>query len=202
MSSLFPMFVKLAGRKCVVVGGGAAAEAKLEELLLSEAEVVVIAPAVTRRIEDWSIEVRLSWHAREFEVLDLDGAFLVIAATGIDSVSQSVFQEAEKRGVLCNAIDEPDRCHFYYPAVVRRGQLQIAISAGGQSPSLHRLRIELEQQFGPELGPWIKWLGTARRLLQKKADKVRRIQLLRRLASRQSFDRFVHRQKGRTGGSV
>lgn len=204
MPNLFSMFVKLAGRKCVVVGGGPVAEAKLQGLLLSEANVVVIAPAVTGRIEHWSIEGALTWHVREFEPSDLDGALLVIAATGLDSVSQSVFREAEARGVLCNAVDEPERCHFYYPAVVRRGQLQIAISTGGQSPSLaHRLRIELEQQFGPEFGPWLEWLAAARRrALQNTGDRQRRNQTLQRLASRRSLELFLRRQRRRAGGFV
>jgi precorrin-2 dehydrogenase/sirohydrochlorin ferrochelatase len=204
MPILFSMFVKLAGRKCVVVGGGPVAEAKLQGLLLSEANVVVIAPAVTGRIEHWSIEGALTWHAREFEPSDLDGALLVIAATGLDSVNQSVFREAEARGVLCNAVDEPERCHFYYPAVVRRGQLQIAISTGGQSPSLaHRLRIELEQQFGPEFGPWLEWLAAARRrAFQNTGDRQRRNQTLQRLASRRSLELFLRRQRRRAGGFV
>jgi len=141
MASLFPMFVKLAGHKCLVVGGGKVAEAKVEGLFASGAVVVVVALEVTEKIAGWNRERRLTWHARRFQPSDLDGAFLVIAATGVDAVNESVFREAEVRRILCNAVDEPERCHFYYPAVVRRGALQIAISTGGLSPALaSRLR--------------------------------------------------------------
>lgn len=203
MSSLFPIFVKLAGRKCLVVGGGPVAEGKLEGLLASGANVVVVAPQVTEKIARWNQEHRLTWHARRFEASDLDGAFLVVTATGVDTVNESVFREAEARGILCNSVDDPERCHFYYPAVVRRGPLQIAISTGGLSPSLaSRLRRELETQFGPEYERWIEELG----VLRKKAfargkDSRRRTRLLERLASRRGYERFLRSERRRNGGS-
>src|SRR4029077_4516424 len=98
-----------------------------------------------------------------FEPHDLDGAFLVITATSSPDVNAQVFAEARKRNVLCNSVDDPDNCDFYYPAVVNRGDLQIAISTSGRSPALaQRLRKELEEQFGPEYGEWIRQLGSAR----------------------------------------
>ena len=202
MSALFPMFVKLSGRRCLVVGGGAIAEGKVKSLLVCGASVVVVAPEVTDKIADWSREGCLVWHARRFQTADLEGAFLVVAATAVDAVNESVFREAEACGILCNAVDEPDRCHFYYPAVVRRGPLQIAISTAGLSPSLaHRLRVELEQQFGPEYEAWLQELGALRRLVfAERDDPRRRARILRRLASGQSFARFLRRKKIRSGG--
>jgi len=202
MTSLFPMFVKLASRRCLVVGGGPIAEGKVEGLLTSEATVMVIAPEVTDTIAAWTREQRLVWHAREFRPSDLDGLFLVIAATGVDAVNESVFREADARGILCNAVDEPDRCHFYYPAVVRRGPLQIAISTGGLSPSLaSRLRQELEEQFGPEYERWIAELGMLRqKAFARRTDPRRRTGLLQRLASRKGYERFLRAERRRTGG--
>ena len=202
MTSLFPMFVKLAGRRCLVVGGGPIAEKKVEGLLASRATVVVIALEVTDKIAAWAREQRLVWHAREFQPSDLDGSFLVIAATGVDAVNKSVFREADARGILCNAVDEPDRCHFYYPAVVRRGPLQIAISTGGLSPSLaSRLRQELEEQFGPEYERWIAELGMLRhKAFAGRTDPRRRTRLLQRLASRKGYERFLRAERRRTGG--
>ena len=204
MTSLFPMFVKLAGRRCLVVGGGPVAEGKVEGLLASEATVVVIAPEVTEKIAAWARKQRLTRHAREFQPSDLDGSFLVIATTGVDAVNKSVFGEADARGILCNAVDEPERCHFYYPAVVRRGPLQIAISTGGLSPSLaSRLRQELEEQFGPEYKRWIEELGALRqKAFARQVDPRRRTRLLHRLASRQGYERFLRTERRRTGGSA
>lgn len=204
MTALFPMFVKLRGRRCLVVGGGAIAEGKIESLLACGANVVVVAPEVTEKLADWSREECLVWYARRFQPADLENAFLVVAATGVDAVNESVFREAEARGIMCNAVDEPERCHFYYPAVVRRGPLQIAISTSGLSPALaHRLRIELEQQFGPEYEAWLQELGALRRLVfAERDDPRRRARILQRLASGRSFARFLRAKKIRSGGGA
>lgn len=204
MASLFPMFVKLAGRKCLVVGGGPIAEGKVEGLLVAGATVVVVAPEVTGKIASRGRERSLTWHARRFQPADLDGSFLVIAATGVDAVNESVFREAEARGILCNAVDEPERCHFYYPAIVHRGPLQIAISTGGLSPALaSRLRQELEEQFGPEYERWIEELGQMRQeAFARRSDPRRRTRLLHRLASRRGYERFLRAESRRTGGSA
>lgn len=204
MANLFPMFVKLAGRKCLVVGGGPVAEGKVEGLLSCQATVALVAPEVTDKIARWNDQGRLTWHARQFQPSDLEGAFLVVAATGVDTVNESVFREAEARGILCNAVDEPERCHFYYPAIVRRGPLQIAISTGGLSPALaSRLRAELEAQFGPEYERWIEELGALRqKAFARRADPQRRTRLLHRLASRRGYERFLRAESRRTGGSA
>jgi precorrin-2 dehydrogenase/sirohydrochlorin ferrochelatase len=165
--SLFPMFVKLEGRRVLVVGAGSVGEAKIESLLATEASVRVISPKATPRVREWAREGRIEWVAREYRTADFAGIFLVIAATGSPALHDEIYAEAKSRGVLCNAVDEPERCDFYFPAVVRRGELQIAISTGGLSPALaHRLRKELEQQFGPEWEEWVAQLGRTREELQ------------------------------------
>jgi precorrin-2 dehydrogenase / sirohydrochlorin ferrochelatase len=201
MTTLFPMFVKLQSRRCLVVGGGEIAQGKLEALLACDATVRLVAPEVTDAIATWIRERRLSWQAREFRPSDLEDVFLVIAATGVPSVNEVVFREAQNCGILCNAVDEPERCHFYYPAVVRRGALQIAISTGGLSPALaHRLRVELEEQFGPEYASWVSELGAQRlRLFRREPNPRRRNRMLHALASRRSFERFLLRRE--TGGA-
>jgi len=204
MASLFPMFVKLTARKCLVVGGGPVAEGKVEGLLASGATVVLVAPEVTEKIARWNDQGRLTWHSRQFQPSDLEGAFLVVAATGLPAVSESLFREAEARGILCNAVDEPERCHFYYPAIVRRGPLQIAISTGGLSPALaSRLRAELEEQFGPEYERWLQKLGAMRRaLFARRIDPRLRTRVLQLLASRKSLERFLRLERRHTGGSA
>src|SRR6202045_5408055 len=161
--SLFPMFVKLEGRRVLVVGAGSVGEAKIESLLATAASVRVVAPKATPRVRDWAREGRIVWEAREYRPADFAGVFLVIAATGSPALHDEIYAEARNRGVLCNAVDEPERCDFYFPAVVRRGELQIAISTGGLSPALaQRLRKDLEQQFGPEWEQWLTKLGQTR----------------------------------------
>ena len=165
--SLFPMFVKLEGRRVLVVGAGSVGEAKIESLLATEASVRVVAPKATPRVRDWAREGRIEWEAREYRPSDFAGIFLVIAATGSPALHDEIYAEAQSRSVLCNTVDEPDRCDFYFPAVVRRGELQIAISTGGLSPALaQRLRRELEQQFGPEWEEWVAQLGRTREELR------------------------------------
>lgn len=186
MANLFPMFLKLAGRRCVVVGGGEIAMAKIESLLESGAVVHVVAPEASPKIVSWMCEGRLTWRASAFQPSDLDDAFMVIAATSSAPVNEAVFREAEQRRVLCNAVDDPERCDFYCSSVVRRGDLQIAISTAGQSPALaQHLRMELEAWIGPEYGAWVAWLGIVRtKLFQRAMDPMRRRRILHRLASR------------------
>ena len=161
------MFVKLEGRSCLVVGAGKIGESKIRSLLVSRAKVHVVAPWATPTVTAWDRAGVLRWTPREFHPSDLDGVFLVVAATSTAAVNDVVYQEAQTRHALCNVVDVPDRCDFYFPAVVRRGELQIAVSTGGLSPALaQRLRKELEQQFGPEWEEWVAQLGRTREELQ------------------------------------
>lgn len=200
--SLFPMFVKLRDRLCIVVGGGQIAESKIPGLLAAQAQVRIIAPEVTESLAASAGDGRIEWVRKTFESGDLGGAYLVVAATSVLAVNHEVFREAEARGILCNAVDDPDYCHFYYPSVVRRGALQIAISTEGLSPALaQRLRRELEAQFGPEYEPWLNWLGAARKFLRaKKDDPEETRQLLHQLASSEMFNKFLQ-ETGRADGN-
>ncbi len=190
--ALFPMFVKLSGRRCVVVGGGVVAESKIDSLLTSGGIVTVISPTLTPSLKRHEQQESFMWIARRFESADLDGAFLVIAATSDDATNELVFREAERRGILCNAVDQPPRCHFYFPAVVRRGALQIAISTAGLSPSLaQRLRKQFEVEFGPQYGEWLLWLGAVREaLMQRGLDFGTRKRLLAYITRPESFERW------------
>jgi uroporphyrin-III C-methyltransferase / precorrin-2 dehydrogenase / sirohydrochlorin ferrochelatase len=191
--SLFPIFVKLQGRLVVVIGGGVVAEGKISGLLTAGARVRVVAPQVTQQIASWVEQQKIEWRAKFFDPSDLDGAFLVIAATSASGVNEAVYREAGSRGILCNAVDDIDHCHFYYGSVVQRGDLQIAISTNGRSPALaQRLRRELDQQFGPEYELWLEQLGTARDLLRANGgDAEANKTALHHLASRPMFDRFL-----------
>ena len=186
---MFPMFVKLNGRQCVVVGAGTVAEGKIGSLLDAGASVRVVAPRAVRQIQNRVKNGTIEWYCRGFEPHDLDGAFLVITATSSPEVNAQVFKEARKRNILCNSVDDPDNCDFYYPAVVNRGDLQIAISTNGRSPALaQRLRKELEEQFGPEYATWVKELGRTRdHLTAQRVPLEPRRKLLHELASSEAF---------------
>lgn len=188
--SLFPMFVKLEGRRCVVVGAGRIGEPKIKSLLIAHADVLVIAPRVTPAVAAWAKAGLVQWEGREFVASDLDDAFLVIAATSSVQVNEYVYRAAQERKILCNAVDDPLRCDFYYSSVVRRGQLQVAISTEGQSPALaQRLRRELESSIGPEYAGWLAELGAAREELFGQAiDPEERRLRLHLLASRKAFE--------------
>jgi siroheme synthase-like protein len=200
--SLLPIFVKLRDRLVLVVGGGAIAEGKIEGLFLAEARVRVVAPQVTPAIAEWVAQGRVEWQAKTFAPADLEGVFLVIAATSAPGVNGAVFTEADARGILCNAVDDIEHCHFYYGSVVQRGDLQIAISTNGKSPALaQRLRLLLEKQFGPEYELWLEWLGAARELLRAgdnsaDSNKV----LLHHLASEPMFECFLQEARRQRAG--
>jgi precorrin-2 dehydrogenase/sirohydrochlorin ferrochelatase len=187
--SLFPMFVRLQGRPCLVVGAGNVAESKISGLLEAGASVAVVAPQANATVVEWARAGRIGWEQRGFASTDLDGVVLVVAATSSSALNDTIFHEARKRKVLCNAVDDPEHCDFYYPAVVRRGALQLAISTAGLSPALaQRLRRELEEQFGPEYATWLQKLGQAREeLFARDLDPEQRRHLLHELASREAF---------------
>lgn len=183
--ALFPLFLKLEGRECLVVGAGSVAEAKISSLLISGARVRVVAPEAKAAVREWAHGGEIVWEQRNFLPSDLDGAFLVIAATSLSELNGSIFGEARKRNVLCNAVDDPEHCDFFYGAVLRRGDLQIAISTAGHSPSLaQRLREELEAKFTPAYSDWVAELGRARReLFAREMDPEERRRILHELAN-------------------
>jgi precorrin-2 dehydrogenase / sirohydrochlorin ferrochelatase len=189
------VFVKLAKRRCVVVGAGKTAEEKISTLLRCGASVIVVAPAATRTIQVWAGENKIIWEQRRFESRDLDGVFLVVVATPIKSLNRSVSEQADRRHIFCNVVRDRSLCNFYYPAVVRRGPLQIAISTAGHSGALaQRLRKQFEVQFGPEWESWLRWLGEARSsLYDDPLSSKRRRSMLHRLASEKMQTEFFER---------
>jgi siroheme synthase-like protein len=189
---LFPLFLKLEGQRCLVVGGNAEVAGKIPALLASGARVRVVSPQVTDGIRQLAEENKVQWEPRAFTPADLNHVTLVIALDDDDALNELVYREATSRGVLCNVVDQPERCHFYYPAVVRRGQLQIAISTGGLSPALaSQIRRDLDDQFEPAYTGWVEALGNAReQVLRKHPRSAHRTKLLQRIASRRAFASF------------
>ena len=147
--SLFPIFLKLTARPCTVIGAGKLAESKIESLLTA------IAPRANERITTLADAGEIMLHLREYKNGDLASQFLTVAATDNPAVNRAVFAEAEANGVLINAVDDPPFCDFYFPSVVRRGDLQIAISTAGHSPALaQRLRKEINELLPPAIATY------------------------------------------------
>ena len=191
----FPLLLNICGRECLVVGAGKVAAGKIDGLLNHGAKIIVIAPRAVRSIKNQARKGLLTLHSRNFSPSDVNGAFLVVAATNSSEVNGAVFRASRARRVLCNAVDDPENCDFFYPAVVRRGLLQIAISTNGQNPGLAaRLRKELELQFGPEWSLWVKHTGKLRRkILGQKMSIAERRQRLRKLTSPAALRSFLRK---------
>ena len=183
--ALYPIFLKLEGRKVLIAGGGKVAEEKIYAVLRSATDVTVVAPRITDRIRGWAESGLLRHVAEEYRPGMAKEFFLVIACTDSAEVNRAIYAEAQQAGVLCNAVDDPGYCDFYAPAVVHRGDFQIAISTGGNSPALaQRVRKKLETDFGPEYESWIGWLGRMRESIIKALPRSpRRTELLHLLTA-------------------
>jgi siroheme synthase-like protein len=191
--TLFPAFLKLQGRQIVIVGGGTLAASKIPGLLEAGARIRVVSPQLNPQLTEWVRHQQVDWLPKYFEPEDLNSVFLVIAATSLREVNAAVYQEADRRGILCNAVDDMENCHFYYGSIVQRGDLQIAVSTNGKSPALaQRLRREFEAQFGPEYVAWLEWLGAAREVLRTQTTEPEATKRwLHMLASRPMFEKFM-----------
>ena len=185
---LFPIFLKLTGRRCLVVGAGNLAESKIESLRAAHAQVTVIAPVASPNILELAAAGEVVYEQREYVDGDVAGGyFLVVTATNVPAVNRAVYLEAVAKNVICNAVDDPPYCDFYFPSVVRRGDLQIAISTAGASPALaQRLRKEINAQLPLDAGDWLTDLGNLRReVTQMEPLNEERKWLLHQLAQRE-----------------
>ena len=188
--SLLPIFLKLEGRPGLLVGAGAVALDKIGSLLSTGLRLCVVAPKARAEIRQLAMEGKLEWIEREFAPTDLDGYFVVIAATDDPAVNAMVHREAVARNILCNSVDDIPNCDFFFGSVVTRGKLQVAISTAGESPALaQRLRREIDEQLPADLGPWLAEVGSLRReVLATHARSENRKLLLHQLAQRQICD--------------
>jgi precorrin-2 dehydrogenase/sirohydrochlorin ferrochelatase len=198
---LFPIFLKLTGRRCLVIGAGNLAESKIESLRAANGSVTVIAPEASPRITDLAASGEVTWHQREYAHGDAHNYFLIVTATNVPAVNRAVYQEAVANNIICNAVDDPPFCDFYFPSVVRRGDLQIAISTAGASPALaQRLRKEINAQLPLDTGDWLNDLGNLRRevVAAEPLNDSRKL-LLHQLAQREvcGFDQCPSRTLAR-----
>jgi uroporphyrin-III C-methyltransferase/precorrin-2 dehydrogenase/sirohydrochlorin ferrochelatase len=204
--SLLPIFLKLQGRACLLVGAGNVALEKIGSLLKTGLKLRVVAPQARAEIRELAAEGRLEWVERAFEPGDLDGNFVVIAATDVPEVNAQVYREAVARNIPCNSVDDIPNCDFFFGSVVNRGDLQIAISTAGESPAVaQRLKREIDEQLPADLGKWLARLGELRRdvLATHPRSEERRL-LLHELAQREICDSALcsTKQLARTGKPV
>ena len=155
--------LKLKGRRCLVVGGGEIGLEKVEGLLASGGNVVLVAPRAVPALEDLAAEGSIMWERRDYRAEDLESTFIAIAATDDTDVNITVYEDAERRAMLVNIVDVPPLCNFILPAIVRTGPLAIAISTAGASPALaKRMKREISELFGDEYARLAVLLNDAR----------------------------------------
>ena len=158
MPEYYPLFLKLDAKRCLVVGGGAVAERKVQGLIQAGAAVVVVSPTLTATLCRWSGEGAITYVPRAFREEDVEGCALVIGATEYAEVNAQVATAARRHGIPVNIVDTPELCDFIAPAVLRRGDVRIAVSTGGQG---------LEVLIGPEYGELAGLLGRLRTALRR-----------------------------------
>lgn len=152
MNGLYPIFMQLKGKRCVIIGGGSVAQRKLQGLLAAGAdEIWVISPSLTPQLVSLASDGEINWFQREYNDGDLAGASLVFAATNDKRLNAEIAAAADRLGILVNAVDDADKGSFISPSIVRRGDLLLAVTASGASPALsQQIKKELAALYGPE----------------------------------------------------
>lgn len=170
---LFPIYINLQKKRCLVIGGGQVALRKIENLREYEAEITVVSPRAEKGIEILAQQGVITWHQRNFAEGDLADAFLVFIATDDNSINQHIGQLCKKEGILVNAVDDPPNCDFYVPSVIRRNSLVLAVSTEGKSPLYaQKLRRELEEIVTEAHGRFVDLLGEQREIIKDKIEDI------------------------------
>ena len=170
----YPVYLNLKGKRVVVIGGGEVAERKVTSLMEAGAAITVVSPGLTPKLLSLIKANAMDWQKRPYTHGDCSGAVMVLSATDDPKVSQAVWDEATRAGVLVNTADQPALCDFIMPAVVRRGDLTVAISTGGASPALAAtLREKLSRMLGPEYEQLLEVLARARPEIQRRFEDER-----------------------------
>lgn len=190
MEHLYPIYLNVAGKNCLIIGGGPVAERKAASLFEYGACIKVVSPLAEKNITDWADQNLLKWFAREFEANDLDDIFMVFIATDDNSLNKQIADLCRSRGIMVNAVDDPPNCDFFVPSVLRRDSLAIAISTEGRSPLFAaRLRRQLEKIITEEHGQFVQILGQIREELKESSlDINQRRQILEQIVDSDLLD--------------
>jgi precorrin-2 dehydrogenase/sirohydrochlorin ferrochelatase len=173
MAHLFPIFLNLVDKNCLIIGGGKVAERKVQDLLNYDAQITVISPLTEDKIQHWANKGIITWKKRKFQESDLNNAFLVFLATDNSELNRQVVNYCREKRVFVNAVDDPPNCDFYVPSVVRRQSLAIAISTEGKSPLFARkMREELDKTITAEYGEFVEILGELRELIKAQVTDI------------------------------
>jgi precorrin-2 dehydrogenase/sirohydrochlorin ferrochelatase len=185
MYQFFPVNLNLWQRKCLVVGGGRVAERKVNSLLQCGAEIWVVSPSLTKDLTKLTEEGKINYINRNYSSEDVNGCFLVISAVDDKQVNSRVADDCFSRNIPVNVVDDPVRCSFTVPSVLRRGSLCITVSTDGKSPMLaKKIREDLENLFGDEYAEYLEIMGNIRsKILMEINDEDRRRKIFECLAS-------------------
>jgi precorrin-2 dehydrogenase/sirohydrochlorin ferrochelatase len=184
----FPVSLDVQGKRCVVIGAGREAYGKTTALLESGAIVHLIAPEVDEAV--LALAPRLTFERRPYRPGDLEGAFLAFACTDDEAVNAAVVLEGRQRGILLNVVDQPPRCNFIMPAVVRQGPLTLAITTDGNSPAMaRRIKEELAEEFGEPYAEFLDLMGALRPVVKASGLQLStRSELYTRIVRSEAFD--------------
>ena len=173
MPEYYPVYLNLAGKRCVILGGGTIAQGKLAALRDAGADITVISPQCTDGIKRAAQRGHITLLQREYQPGDLEDAFIAVAATNVWHVNRQIYEEADQRGVLLNVVDDPDQCTFIAPSIVRRDPITLAISTGGASPALARkMRETLSEARVLQWAELAGVLAQARRVIKEKRTVI------------------------------
>ena len=168
MNTYYPVYIQLREQPCVVIGGGKIAEGKVQGLLAAGAKVTVVSPELTSHLHELVEQNQIAYIARAFQSGDLTGAFMVICATDQVEINNKVWQEASANRQLVNVVDDTPRCNFIAPAILRKGDLTLAISTAGKAPALAvRLKERFQEQLGTEYERFLELSGQLREPLAR-----------------------------------
>ena len=204
MESFCPLHIDLKGRKALVIGGGSVAERKVKTLLEYGAELTVVSPELNSPLKELTEAGEASYINDIYRPAYLKDKFLVICATDDEEVNRQAADHCINRGILVNSVSEPDRCTFFFPALLKKGPLTVAVSTAGSSPALsRRIKEQLDGYFGSEYEEYLSYLGQMRpRIIARVTDKEARREVFECLAGDEFFSAFKEKPRLEIDGLV
>jgi len=202
VESFCPLHIDLKGRKALVIGGGSVAERKVKTLLAYGADLTVVSPELNSSLRELFNTGEISYFDDIYRPAYLKDQFMVICATDDEEVNRQAADHCTRHGILVNSVSEPDRCTFFFPALLKKGPLTIAVSTAGSSPALsRRIKEQLDGYFGSEYEEYLSYLGQMRlRIIARVKDKEARREIFEYLAGDQFFKKFKEKSRSEIDG--